>query len=309
MLAPQCNSAIRLLATFLNECPDAFGPDDVRSLSQACRIPEAEALALLVAAGCGLEIDECLEHRELYYRYIRPAIRELHAETYLADPWWQTIRMPEAPVKIGNWELSTACYKPYEVFVANDMTPLSQGGHAEDSSQTCASKTDLVDCIPQLGYFSDTFRYPIVKENGREWMTVTPNEVETMRHAIDATEGHSLTFGLGLGYFAVRAALRPQVSHLTVIENNADVIRLFRQYTLPQVPQAAADKIEIIQDDAFHFASTRLPMMPEARHAFVDLWHDVSDGLPLYLKMQQIAVQTPWIAWQYWIEKTMRCYL
>ncbi|MNI89136.1 hypothetical protein D3C73_1465030 [compost metagenome] len=42
---------------------------------------------------------------------------------------------------------------------------------------------------------------------------------------------------------------------------------------------------------------------------FTDLWHDVSDGIDLYLRMKKIAAQYPDTKFTYWIEKSILCYL
>ena len=41
---------------------------------------------------------------------------------------------------------------------------------------------------------------------------------------------------------------------------------------------------------------------------FVDLWHDVSDGLPMYEKIKKYEYKLPNAIFRYWIEKTMICY-
>ena len=41
---------------------------------------------------------------------------------------------------------------------------------------------------------------------------------------------------------------------------------------------------------------------------FTDLWHDVSDGIDMYLKMKKYEKQSP-ILFSYWIEKSILCYL
>ena len=63
-------------------------------------------------------------------------------------------------------------------------------------------------------------------------------------------------------------------------------------------------ELEIIQADAFDFAPKHLP---EYDVVFTDLWHDVSDGLPLYQRMK--ALEVPGVKYLYWIEQTLRCYL
>ena len=89
---------------------------------------------------------------------------------------------------------------------------------------------------------------------------------------------------------------------VTVVERDPDIISLFRALLLPHFPRP--DALEIIQADAFDFAPKHLL---EYDVVFTDLWHDVSDGLPLYQRMK--ALEVPGVKYLYWIEQTLRCYL
>ena len=42
---------------------------------------------------------------------------------------------------------------------------------------------------------------------------------------------------------------------------------------------------------------------------FTDLWHDVSDGKDMYLKMKEYEKRSPNTIFSYWIEKSILCYL
>ena len=298
MLSHDCNHAVKLLALYLNQCPDAFGTEDVEGLARDCHIERSQAMALLVASACGLEIDDNLSHRELYHKFFLPAFHELDPRIYENNPYWQTIKLDNKIITEGAWQLGYEQYKAYELFVANDMAPLGTGTESEGR-----------DYLPYLGFFTRDFKFPTVKEKGRIWMTITPNEVETMRLPIAAARSHVVTFGLGLGYYTFMCAIRPSVTKVTVVERDEDVIQLFEKHILPQFPEDARCKVQIIRDDAFHFAEFNLPAQGDVQIAFVDLWHDVSDGLPLYQRMKQIASRCPGIEWHYWIEKSMNCYL
>ena len=76
-------------------------------------------------------------------------------------------------------------------------------------------------------------------------MTITPNEIETMKEPVDEAFGHVLTFGLGLGYYAYMVSEKENVESITIVETNEDVIDLFNKYILPQFKNA--HKIKIIQ--------------------------------------------------------------
>ena len=66
--------------------------------------------------------------------------------------------------------------------------------------------------------------FPAILENDRIWMTVTPNEIETMKEPVDQAFGNVLTFGFGLGYYAYMISEKEEVTSITVVEINGDVI-------------------------------------------------------------------------------------
>ena len=274
------------LARFLNESARMISADMVAELARGCGFSEHEAYGMLLSAAIGLETDQNPHHRVLWNTYLPKILHRLSIDTYLNDPYLKAIRMPEK--RHGRWRLGMSEYLPYEAFVSNDVLSSGDGR-----------------LYPQIGYFTECYRYPVVYENGREWMLITPNEIETMREPIAFSRGRVLTFGLGLGYFAFMASRKDSVQSLTVVERDQDVISLFREIILPQFPYP--EKIEIICDDAFAFAERE---MGKGKYdvVFCDLWHDVSDGLALYHRMKAYEKHSPESRFFYWIEKTMLCY-
>ena len=186
----------------------------------------------------------------------------------------------------GAFELGYASYRPYELFVADDLRAYPDGA-----------------VLPVLGYFAQPFAYPVLTENGREWMTATPNEINTIRPMAEAAHGRVLTLGLGLGYFAFRALLNPRVERVTAVERSADAIRLFRERILPAFPRPEC--LTILQADAFA-AAPALYQSGQYDFVFADLWHDAADGLPMYERLKQMEVPGP--EYRYWIEKTLEFY-
>ncbi|MBQ2957092.1 MAG: hypothetical protein IJE08_11585 [Clostridia bacterium] len=256
---------------------------DVDSVS-ACGVTEEQAYVALMSAGMGLDEQDNPKDRALVLDYIAPAMRKLEADTYRNDPYFRSVRVPEKTV--GSWNLGMRRYAPYEAFVRNDVRLY------DDFRE-----------VPQLGFFSETFIFPAVMENGNEWMTVTPNEVETMKEAVSRARGRVAAYGLGLGYFAFMASEKSEVTGVTVIERDEQAIRLFEEEILPQFPHR--EKIEIVCADAFDYAARG-----EAFDvAFVDLWHDVSDGIDLYLRMKKLEEKTPGAQFIYWIEKSLLSHL
>jgi hypothetical protein len=98
------------------------------------------------------------------------------------------------------------------------------------------------------------------------------------------------------------ASLKEEVSKITIVEQDEELIAVFNQYLLPQF--AKKEKIEIIPADAFAFAKET---MPKSNYdcAFVDLWRSVDDGLPLYLKMKQLEKGISKTRFAYWIEASL----
>ena len=186
----------------------------------------------------------------------------------------------------GAFELGYASYRPYELFVADDLRAYPDGA-----------------VLPVLGYFTRPFAYPVLTENGREWMTATPNEINTIRPMAEAAHGHVLTLGLGLGYFAFHALLNPRVERVTAVERSADAIRLFRERILPAFPRP--ERLTILQADAFA-AAPALYRSGQYDFVFADLWHDAADGLPMYERLKHMEVPGP--EYRYWIEKTLEFY-
>ena len=186
----------------------------------------------------------------------------------------------------GAFELGYASYRPYELFVADNLRAYPDGA-----------------VLPVLGYFTRPFAYPVLTENGREWMTATPNEINTIRPMAEAAHGHVLTLGLGLGYFAFHALLNPRVERVTAVERSADAIRLFRERILPAFPRP--ERLTILQADAFA-AAPALYQSGQYDFVFADLWHDAADGLPMYERLKHMEVPGP--EYRYWIEKTLEFY-
>jgi hypothetical protein len=153
--------------------------------------------------------------------------------------------------------------------------------------------------VPPLGFFTESFSFPAILENGNEWMTLTPVDLDTCEDAIREARGKVVTFGLGLGYYAYMAAMKENVESVTVVELSEDVIRLFKKHILPQMP--CRDKIKIVNMDAFKYAEEIMPG-EEYDLAFVDTWRDASDGAPMYRRMKALEGRSPNTKFMYWIE-------
>lgn len=281
--AEQNLRALELFSGYLNLCPRFITLEDVQSLAADCHLSTQEAYRLLCAAACGLDEEE-IDDRGMAEEYFRPAIHELDPAECSTDPYYQTVRLPD--VEKAGWHMGYRRIEPCEAFTADDLLLLPDGRE-----------------VPQLGYFLEAFDAPMVEQDGREWMTVTPSERSTMLKDVEAARGNVAVFGLGLGYYAFMTARKPEVNHVTVIERDPAVIALFTEYILPQLP--CRDKISLMQADAYEFAA----QMQGFDTAYVDIWHDVLDGVEMYLKMKRLERLNPQTRFLYWIEPSMLAWL
>lgn len=274
------------LSFYLNFRADFIKEDMMDELVNQCNLRKEEAFGILLAEGCGLDIANNSEDMEIYTKYFPDMIKELNIDQYKSNEYYKNIKIDE--IKSHRWRFKQERYKPFEAFVFNDLEIMSDGR-----------------IIPKIGFFQCEFSYPAVLENNREWMLITPNEIETMKEAINMAKGDVLTYGLGLGYFAYMVSIKENVASVTIVERDKEVIELFKNHILPQYKQS--NKIKIIQDDAFNFAEKH---MEKGNYDFVftDLWHDPSDGIDMYLKMKKYEKFSPESKYMYWIEKTILAY-
>ena len=279
------DGVVRMMSVVLNLAADALDASVIDEIARECGVSRAYAYAECLAALCGL--DTSGRDRDLFRHYFVPMIHELDPADFENDAYYRNIKIK--PGKSGKWEYRQMKLKPCEAFVCNDFLVTRDGR-----------------MIPQLGFFMREFSFPGVLENGREWMTLMPNETVTSKQAIEKSHGKVLTFGLGLGYFAYMAARKSEVESVTVVDLSADAIALFEQNLLPQME--CRDKIKVVHADAFAFAEQHYPR-DEFDFVFADIWHDVSDGKDLYLRFKQLERLNGHIEYTYWLENSIKCYL
>ena len=210
--------------------------------------------------------------------YIARGVHRLEASEYRGDAYMRDIKIREK--RMGRWELGYEEYGAYEGFVCDDIEITAEGRE-----------------IPQIGFFAERHRYPVIKEGGREWMAIKPSEIATMRGPIAKAWGHVVTFGLGMGYYAYMVSEKAEVTKVTIVEKDRDVIKLFGEEILPQFGQRA--KIEIVESDAIAYMESGF----EWDSVFVDLWHDAGDGRDIYKRIREIDRGGEW---EYWIEKSLQ---
>lgn len=143
-----------------------------------------------------------------------------------------------------------------------------------------------------------------ITENGNIYMTPTIMEYNTMKAEIDRARGNVLTFGLGIGFFQYMCLLKSEVTHITVIEKNENIIKFFKEYILPQFNRK---NITIINGNAFDYF--RKEYFENYDYIFVDIHFNNDDGFKVYKKLINSNVDMNnvgfWIENQILFEKKM----
>ncbi|MBQ2729749.1 MAG: hypothetical protein IJF69_03145 [Clostridia bacterium] len=268
---------LNLLSQYINLMPDCITSDMIKETKNLCGVNTEEAFRILIAG-----IFDVYGDKDLRSGWFSKMFTCLDNSIYENDPYRKNILFPDE--KMGEWEFCSDRYRPYELFVYDDLKNDGEGR-----------------IIPQVGFFEKEYTFPVVKQSGREWMLITPNEIETMKAPIAAAHGKVTTYGLGLGYFAYMVSQKEDVSEVTVVEYSGDVISLFEKHILPQFP--CKDKIKIVHGDAFSYAAGDHP----CDFVFADIWHDPSDGANAYLNFK--SLEREGTEYAYWIENTIKYYI
>lgn len=272
----------RLYSLYLENYNEIISQDMVNTLCEAGFTKE-ESIVALLSELFGLDIENP-DDRRIIMEYLTPSVRIMDGRKYTENPYYKRVRIPE--VRDGNWELRQESYKAYRGVIVGDMV----------------TGEDMREYAP-LGFFTEEFRFPAVLEDGNEWMTLTPVDLDTCEEAIEGARGRVVTFGLGLGYYAFMASEKTEVESVTVIEKSPDVIRLFERYILPYFKHR--EKVRIINADAFEYAERVMPA-EGYDFAFVDTWRDAGDGAPMYMRMKALEHLSPKTEFSYWIEGFLR---
>ncbi len=269
-----------LYAAYLECFPELITKEMVDELTGDGYITKRDAVTAIVIEAFGLDDAAGGDQRRLIRDYIRPSVMILDAKRYTENKYYKNIKIKN--VKDGAWELRQERYAPYRAAICGDIII------NEDFTE-----------IPPLGFFDEEFYFPAVLEDGNEWMTLTPVDLDTSDDAIEKAHGRVVTFGLGLGYYTYMVSEKEEVESITVVEKSSDIINLFKKYILPQFSHP--EKVRVICGDAFEYAENS---MPEEKYdfAFVDTWRNASDGTPMYERMKALEHLSPGTEFSYWIE-------
>lgn len=225
--------------------------------------------------------DDDQESIEIAEKYIKNGLQKYDVEEFANNPYSKAIK--PKPFKENGYELTYLKYAPYQLFPADEID-VSDYPYEE---------------FYKVGYFSREFNYLALLKNNEIWMSVNPNEINTMKPYINESYGNVLVFGLGMGYIAYMMSLKDEVSTITIVEKDINIINIFKKYLFPQFSQK--QKIKIVHDDAFRYFENNYKF----DYIFADLWHNPEDGIPMYIRFEKMANDRN-VKINYWLNDSLK---
>ena len=248
-----------------------FDKDEIKQYIKE-GLNEKEAMMQIFTKAFDIDYD-LDENREVMDAYILNNLKKLDPKEYLDNEYAKTIK---ATGKYKKYALKYITYEPYQLFAYDDI---SLEGDKENS---------------RIGYFDNKFSYLALTEGNNIWMSLNPNEIETMKPYINKAKGNVLVLGLGMGYVQFMMAVNPEVKNITIVEKDPEIVGLFNSLILPSFKNK--EKIKIIENDAISFVKKN----NKYDYIFADLWHSPEDGLSLFVQLKRINKNI-----DCWLEESM----
>lgn len=231
------------------------------------------------------EIKQIQNGRDILSEFISPIdIEELFENSYLKD------------IEVGNNK--------------NEKLHLSNKRVIRPNYIVCTNtnyRDDNFMPVRRWGYFTQKVSLPSLCENDTNicWMTVEPYEINTFASFASSAKGRILLGGCGLGYIAYILSLKEEVSEITIVEKDKQVIDLFESAILPQFKYK--EKVNIVEGDILEYLNVAdLTQFDEIN---VDVWRDYIDMIYIYLPLLVIERKNPQVKFSYWLEENMRYHI
>ena len=208
----------------------------------------------------------------------------LDVNKYLDNPYNKNIQINE--VKYKDYLLCYETLKVNEIFISDEININENNNYLETTS---------------LAYFTKDYKYLTLSKDNVIWMSINPNEINTMDEDIKSMHGNILVLGLGLGYISYMLSLKDDVNSITIIEKDEEIINLFNKYLLNNFK--FKNKIKIIYQDALNYLKNN--HLDSYQFVYVDLYHNPNDGLKLFLNIKKIESKYSSTNFLYWLNKSL----
>lgn len=152
------------------------------------------------------------------------------------------------------------------------------------SGDVSIEKIPMGPSVASLSYIRDGHRncpvgeYTVLRIGGELVMSDTPAEMIDHQRALWNAKGSILINGLGIGMFLDAVLAKPEVTDVTVVEINQDVIKLV-------APYFKDDRVSIVHASAFDY---RPPKGKKYHMVWHDIWNDItSDNIDDMIRLHR----------------------
>ena len=239
---------------------DFFDTNRIKQYENAGKAPQDAMLDMMFEAF-NLDKDD-KETSEILKEFCYNRIKCLDSKVYENDMYAKSV---SSTGSYNGYTLKKISYEPYQVFPYDEIMV-----------------NDKYQEFSNIGFFKEKFSYLALCQGNNIWMSLNPNEIETMKPFIEKAHGNVLVLGLGMGYVPFMMANKDNVKHITIIEKDRNIISLFNRLLFPSFPHK--EKITIIPDDAIRYHANN----KKYDYIFADLWHNPDDGLDLFIQLKRI---------------------
>lgn len=161
-----------------------------------------------------------------------------------------------------------------------------------------------IDSVPCHGYWSGlqlAINLVILTRGQDTWMSLAPVEIESQILGVEAAHGHVVICGLGMGWVAAETALREDVTRVTIVERDPQIIAMHCELDLfAKLPSGVGSKVQIVEVDALEWCADEpvdllmpdiwLPLVGEPRIPDVRRMQDNVRAQSIYFWGQELEI-------------------
>lgn len=230
------------------------------------------------------EFKALLKGYEQYY-----TLKEIKAKTLFENPYLKNIQIESW--QEGKMHIDTSFLIPKKQIF---------------SSKEVIRDPKTLRYFYEFGMVSKDVYLPTLYETKNNiWMSVEPSEINSFAPFLNIAHGNILIIGCGLGYLAYMLSEKNNVNKITIIEKDANVLKLFCEHILPQFKNR--NKINVMQLDGLEYLE--IANLTSYDFCSVDIWHNLIDMVPLYLDCLRLEKKHPTTKFHYWLEPELLAFL
>ena len=151
------------------------------------------------------------------------------------DPFYRSVHFADND-NIGNAHVVECYYEAYQPFLYSPFTVDADGKF-----------------VPGVGVIDHDIKFDRLMVNGRFVSEPLPAEVATAEKGVEMAKGRVLVLGCRIGYVPFSTALKSNVTKVTVVDADKDVLEMFEKNVMSALPDEIRGKVDIIHEEPNSF--------------------------------------------------------